>query len=118
MLILHSRDGQKVLLEQRPPQGIWGGLWSFPEIQEQDTIEHFLNSHGFSVRNKPVQWDDIPHTFSHFRLIIKPLLLTLSSEPAAIMENKGWHWYDLDKPSELGLAAPVLTILEKLGNRS
>tara|TARA_R110000824_G_scaffold336_9_gene2258 strand:- start:53379 stop:54452 length:1074 start_codon:yes stop_codon:yes gene_type:complete len=117
MIILHSPDGQKVLLEKRPPQGIWGGLWSFPEIQESDTIDHFLSSHGFSARAKPVQCDEIRHTFSHFRLIIKPQLLSLSKMPAAIMEKPDWHWYDLDKPSELGLAAPVNTLLKKLGNK-
>lgn len=116
MLILHSRNGQKVLLEKRPSQGIWGGLWSFPEIQDQDSIDHFLHSNGFNVTGNAIQWDEIPHTFSHFKLIIKPQLLTLSKEATTIMEKPDWHWYDLNKPSELGLAAPVKTILKKLGN--
>jgi A/G-specific adenine glycosylase len=30
MLLLRTMDGE-VLLERRPPAGIWGGLWSFPE---------------------------------------------------------------------------------------
>jgi len=32
------------------------------------------------------------------------------------MENGRWHWYDLENPSQLGLAAPVKKLLGTLKN--
>ena len=37
MLILSDSDG-KVLLEKRPPTGIWGGLWSLPEAENEQAL--------------------------------------------------------------------------------
>jgi len=116
MLILHNKNAKKVLLEKRPPYGIWGGLWSFPETQVDDSISSFLQHYGFIVKDEIISWNNIRHTFSHFHLDIKPQVLTLNKEPAAIMEKPNWHWYDLNHPAELGLAAPVKALLKKLGN--
>ena len=118
MLILQSQLGDKVLLEKRPPHGIWGGLWSFPEIQANDHIDTFIQKHGFIINDEIMNWKDIRHTFSHFHLNIKPRVLHLDKEPSNVMEKPDWHWYDLNSPSELGLAAPVKKLLKKLGNES
>lgn len=118
MLILHNKSGRKVLLEKRPPNGIWGGLWSFPEIQINDNASSFLEKYGFVIKNETMNWRDIRHTFSHFHLNIKPQLLWLEKEPLMIMEKPDWHWYDLNSPTELGLAAPVKTLLTQLVNQS
>lgn len=118
MIILHNKSGKKVLLQKRPPQGIWGGLWSFPEIPENDDISNFLQKYGFVINDQAMQWNDIRHTFSHFHLTIKPQILKLDKEPILVMEKPDWHWYDLNSPTELGLAAPVKTLLKELVNQS
>lgn len=118
MLILHSKSGEKVLLEKRPSRGIWGGLWSFPEIQVNDQVTNFLQKYGFTIKDDIKNWDDIRHTFSHFHLTIKPQIIKLDKEPVMVMEKPDWHWYDLNSPTELGLAAPVKTLLKKLVNQS
>ena len=114
MLILKSKKDEKVLLEKRPPHGIWGGLWSFPEIELNNDVSSFLQTHGIIIQNKMITWDTLRHTFSHFHLEIQPKVLLLSNEPSMLMEKQGWHWYDLGSPTELGLAAPVKTLLKKL----
>ncbi len=118
MLILHDKSGEKVLLEKRPPSGIWGGLWSFPEIQVNDSISGYLQKYGFVINAQTMPWNDIHHTFSHYHLNIKPQILWLAKEPILIMEKPDWHWYDLNSPTELGLAAPVKTLLKQLVNQS
>ena len=40
MLLLRDRQG-RLLLEQRPPTGVWGGLWSFPELPFGEDIRHW-----------------------------------------------------------------------------
>ncbi|PCJ43722.1 MAG: A/G-specific adenine glycosylase [SAR86 cluster bacterium] len=118
MLILQSKNGTKVLLEKRPPHGIWGSLWSFPEIQVNTSISNFLQNYGFIAQDEIISWNSMRHTFSHFHLDIKPQVLRLEKEPAMLMEKHDWHWYDLKSPKQLGLAAPVKALLKKLGNQS
>jgi A/G-specific adenine glycosylase len=114
MLMLRSTDTDKILLEKRPPQGIWGGLWSFPEIETSTNHNEFLTHHGLSKSKHQQQWQTLRHTFSHFHLDITPLAITLKKEQHAIMENQRWHWYDLQNPTELGLPTPVKNLLAKL----
>ncbi len=54
------------------------------------------------------------HTFSHYHLDITPILLELSSKPNMIMEDNKGLWYNLNRPEEVGLAAPVKQLLESL----
>lgn len=116
MLMLLSPTADRVLMEKRPPQGIWGGLWSFPEVESNTSLEEFLNQHGLgkAKTTQPPAWASLRHTFSHFHLDITPLPISLNKETNSIMENQRWHWYDLQNPAELGLPTPVKNLLEQL----
>lgn len=114
MLIFHNQDAQQVLLEKRPPQGIWGGLWSFPETDDIASFDGALNGQLLSSPDAARQWSPLRHTFSHYHLDITPVVIPLDRAHVSIMENERWHWYDLRSPPELGLAAPVKKLLEKL----
>ncbi len=111
MLIFHHREAQQVLLEKRPPQGIWGGLWSFPETDDIASFDNVLNSQLLSAPGDAKQWSPLRHSFSHYHLDITPVVIPLDRTHISIMENERWHWYDLRSPAELGLAAPVKKLL-------
>ncbi len=117
MLVLQSPDTSKVLLEKRPPTGIWGGLWSLPEIPAGDSPQSFLMVNGMRQSGRPETWQPIRHTFSHFHLDITPMLITLEVPRNTVMEKGRWHWYDLANPGQLGLAAPVKRLLDALSDR-
>jgi A/G-specific adenine glycosylase len=114
MLIFHDQDTSKVLLEKRPPQGIWGGLWSFPEQEDITDLHGNLQGAALLDSRSMSLWSPLRHTFSHFHLDITPVLIPLNQQHVSIMENERWHWYDLRDPVELGLAAPVKKLLDKL----
>ena len=102
-----------ILLEQRSQQGIWGGLWSFPELpMEADAMQHSQARFGDAAAAQEI-WPVFRHTFSHYHLHIQPVLIQLSKKPTTIGETNQ-HWYNPAEPSELGLAAPVKTLLTKL----
>ncbi|WP_028023026.1 A/G-specific adenine glycosylase [Enterovibrio calviensis] len=109
----------QVWLEQRPPAGLWGGLWCLPETQEGDVapfIEGKLQRGEFDT---PEQLTAFRHTFSHFHLDIVPIRVKLQSKPNnigenGIMEGQGGLWYNLTQPAKVGLAAPVQKLLESL----
>lgn len=111
LLMLRNPAGD-ILLQQRPPQGIWGGLWSFPEIAIDRDPRLYTQDYIGKVMNHEI-WNSYRHTFSHYHLDITPVLLQLATSPNAIGEANT-HWYNPHQPDALGLAAPVKKLLEKL----
>ncbi len=108
--------GEEVWLEQRPPVGIWGGLWCFPQNDHQDLdtiIEQRLGTSAQQIRSTE-QLNAFRHTFSHYHLDIVPIKITLSTTPNVIHESCKGQWYNLNQPPKVGLAAPVQQILESL----
>lgn len=111
MLIFHDREENRVLLEKRPPQGIWGGLWSFPEAEDINHLDRVLKNQVMTVAGAQHHWQPIRHTFSHYHLDITPVTIEVGRPHISIMENDRLHWYDLNQPPALGLAAPVKKLL-------
>ena len=108
MLLFVARDA--VLLEQRPPSGIWGGLWSLPEAPEEDADEK-ARTLGLAVRERR-RLEPFLHRFTHFGLRVQPLLLEVDgaalSEPVARADHR---WLPLAGAAEAALPRPVKTLL-------
>ena len=113
MLIVRNTVGE-VLLEQRPPTGIWGGLWCFPEADPDERLSEILKLAGLAASSNETA-AHLTHTFTHFRLEIEPILVRLASEPLQIMEGAKRLWYKNDVGHQIGLAAPVKRMLAKVG---
>ncbi len=116
MLILQNEAGD-VLLQQRPPSGIWGGLWSLPEYSDNDgnsdNIEQWCKQQlGLLIENTEAQ-PVFRHTFSHFHLDITPVASRLKSPANQVMEASNRVWYNTQRPESLGLPAPVVKILKR-----
>jgi A/G-specific adenine glycosylase len=109
------RDGGDViLLEKRPANGIWGGLWCFPEIDNPDMAGRVcLDWFGAAPTKAEVQ-PEFRHTFSHYHLDITPVVVELKATPLAVMEASQQLWYNLRQPPQIGLAAPVASLLASL----
>ena len=113
MLIIQNPDGD-IMLEKRPPSGIWGGLWSLPQLERDQCAEEFCSN---TLDEKPTAietWPHYRHTFSHYHLDIHPVLITLSHQPSLIMEAERQLWYNIRQPQTIGLAAPIKKLLLKL----
>jgi len=102
-----------VYLERRPPAGIWGGLWSLPEIGEREPDDWATERLGARVRTSQ-RWPVMRHGFTHFDLDISPVLLQLDGVPPAATEAGAAVWYRLDDEPPGGLAAPVQRLLDNL----
>jgi A/G-specific adenine glycosylase len=115
MLIIESPEGE-VQLEKRPPHGIWGSLWSFPEAEDDQSQNIKLDSVGASMEQlEPGTLNSsFRHTFSHYHLDIQPVHVKLRHQPDAVKEDGTSIWYDPENPIELGLATPVKRLLKKL----
>ena len=113
MLIIKNPKGE-ILLEKRPPSGIWGGLWIFPQLTMEQNHQQYCQE-TFNIIPKDVTHQpQHRHTFSHYHLDISPIVIELSKEPRNIMEANRQLWYNLQQPAEIGLAAPIKKLLSKL----
>lgn len=113
MLVVRDPRGA-VLLERRPPTGIWGGLWSLPECPSEDEIDTACRR---LTGREPASLEMLQprrHTFTHFRLNITPVQLTLASDCDRIADGDQIRWFDLEQRLPVGLAAPVSRILNEL----
>ena len=108
MLIIESSKG--ILLEKRPQSGIWGGLWSFPEVAEQEAKPQ-LRRLGYKII-KSVLLPQIKHTFTHYRLDIKPLLLQVEPSSAMQENSNSRIWFDPSNPEPIGLSGVVTKFIE------
>lgn len=110
-LLLVCAPTGEVLLEQRPPTGLWGGLWGLPEYPcGREPAAWCAEQLGV----EPCRVEILPrryHDFTHFRLDISPVRLELGALPTRLADSGGRCWYDPANPPALGLAAPVARIL-------
>lgn len=113
-LLVVLDEADNILLQKRPPSGIWGGLWSLPECPLEQQSEHWCEVNlGLQVKQLSLL-SPRRHTFSHFHLDITPVLLRIEKSLKVVMDESSLVWYNLSEPEDLGLAAPVSTILQQI----
>lgn len=134
-LIAMRADGA-VLLERRPPAGLWGGLWTFPQFDDRDTALQWLKARqlappgvgeglghatGHAQGRSPGELDremtlelaPYAHSFTHFDLSLHPLLVRVPAT-STIEEAAGYCWYDHRRPARIGLAKPAVALIAVL----
>jgi A/G-specific adenine glycosylase len=111
-VMLVAKRETAVLLVQRPATGIWGGLWCLPEFSNRDAAASFAARELESAGLLDAALPDIEHSFTHFDLVITPLLARCRGE-ACVRDGKSL-WYDLAEPARVGLPAPIKTLLGSL----
>ncbi len=111
------QSGQGWLLERRPPNGIWGGLLSLPELPDDAADDQRWLLQRFGVQaNRTQTLGPVKHVFTHFRLTIHPVVFELDTLPPTVRENDMVRLTP-DALSDAGLPAPVKRVLESLADQ-
>jgi A/G-specific adenine glycosylase len=111
-MLLLLRNGE-LLLEKRPPSGIWGGLWSLPELVDgADARRHCRTRYGCSIA-APQPLAPLAHGFTHFKLNIQPLLCRVEKQTPAAREA-GHIWLTPDEAHGAAIPVPVRKLIERL----
>ena len=116
-MLVAQRDDESVLLERRPDSGVWGGLWCLPEFETESAARTFATQTLHLPQPEPRHLDLIEHAFTHFDLVVTPLL-TRCEGPAAVMDAPRSLWYNPRQPARVGLPAPIKTLLDGLAGPS
>ena len=122
-MLIMEHEGH-VLLVQRPPKGIWGGLWSLPEVEES-----WITASDHDWQSSPDNTDfhagasftlsklaAFQHVFTHFRLHIQPYAICFSGKTRPELPGMGHvdesRWIPVGQIDAYGLPKPVRTLLE------
>ncbi len=109
LLIVHAGT---LLLEKRPPNGIWGGLWSLPEGDVEHAPEEMARRLGLTVMSRR-DLPELTHVFSHFRLRILPCQMDVGPVAARAEESPGHVWLARADALDAALPAPVRTLIRE-----
>jgi len=110
--VLLIKVGESVLLELRPSLGIWGGLYSLPEMLEGEAAaQASLRRLGFVAPDFQAL-PPLRHSFTHFTLTLMPWQLDLPVQPS-VAHDPVLRWVRLDELAEIGLPAPILKLLRR-----
>ena len=107
-MLIAQRDDGAVLLERRPPAGIWGGLWCLPEHDDADSLAR-------KAGLDPRQCSELPplsHRLTHLALTIHPRLA--HADERMVAERPQQAWFGTGEWPELGLPRPVAKLLENI----
>jgi A/G-specific adenine glycosylase len=108
--LLWLQHGGRVWLQQRPPRGVWAGLWSLPEADE---VAHWWQR----AAAWPGEGEALPpfvHVLTHVDWTLSPLRWRLP-EHAAVPElgDLPGRWFSLAEALQLGLPAPIRRLLSR-----
>jgi A/G-specific adenine glycosylase len=112
-LVMAMRGEHKVLLERRPPAGIWGGLWALPEFPTRAHADQWCRE-NLSAGAQATHGDVIRHAFSHFDYEMRPLLVRCMGRSGALRDVDRYRWYDLRDPMKVGLPKPIATLIARV----
>jgi A/G-specific adenine glycosylase len=116
-----------VLLERRPPAGLWGGLWTFPQFDDHQSASAWIEkcrgrteadatalARHTGPESRPAasrQLAPYHHAFTHFDLTLHPLLIHVAANPDFVAETDRHAWYDPQQPARIGLAKPAVDLI-------
>jgi A/G-specific adenine glycosylase len=118
-VVLLLRDAQgRVLLQRRPPAGIWASLWSLPEAQDHEAARQWFESRvASSAASRDFDTAQalaaIAHGFSHYRLTMQPLAWQGIALRDAVREDGDERWAGRADLAALGIPAPIRSLLER-----
>jgi A/G-specific adenine glycosylase len=122
-LLIFTNEANQLWLEQRPPSGIWGGLWSFPQVNIEEAdgrpagkqIGDLTTNTCGGTAEIPQTLPTIRHSFSHYHLEMTPVMAArhCAYTNRSISECNG-KWFSPEELEITGLPAPIKKLVGDL----
>jgi A/G-specific adenine glycosylase len=112
LMLLH-RYQNRVLLYRRPPTGIWGGLWSLPEVAGNEAIADWQTKYLATTQVPDrIKKNILKHQFTHYSLDISLAVIEIQKLPRQIADQDNMVFVTVDQLPDYGLPTPVKRILD------
>jgi A/G-specific adenine glycosylase len=112
-LVVAMRGPHKVLIERRPPAGIWGGLWGLPEFPTRAHASQWCREQ-LTGSGEPRLAEPLHHAFSHFDYHLRPLVVHCLGKSESLRDDDRYRWYDVRQPARVGLPKPIATLVRRV----
>ncbi|HMI76853.1 MAG TPA: A/G-specific adenine glycosylase [Buchnera sp. (in: enterobacteria)] len=99
-----------IFLEQRPQNGIWPNLFSFPTFSNKKDIMNWMKKYHIKENKKNIITPFF-HSLTHLELYIKPIYSTVQYAKKNMLNNNISIWYNLITSQSIGLPSPIKKIL-------
>ena len=108
-----SEGSVAVLVERRPAQGIWGGLWSPPQFESEFAALDWCRREIGEPESRSQALAPIHHAFTHFDLLLNPIWVRCRPNPQ-VREGDDRIWFSLGSSPRVGLPQPIRRLFERL----
>ncbi len=107
LFLIIRNEQQEIWLEQRPLKGIWGGLWSLPEVETIEDAKNWCQQKNLTIQHQELLLSQ-RHTFSHYHLDYTLLCLDVETS-----ENLNFHtrqqWQNRALPAPINILLTQFT---------
>jgi A/G-specific adenine glycosylase len=114
LMLLAENDAGEILLQRRPPVGIWASLWSLPQADDHEQARQWFAAHLRGDYDQAEAMSEIPHVFSHYRLRMHPLRWRALAAQDRVGDNDDLRWVAREQLPSLGLPAPIRKLLSAI----
>jgi A/G-specific adenine glycosylase len=112
-LVLWLEDAEgRILIERRPPAGIWASLWTLPQADDEPAALAWFERHVEGDAGATTRLAPVAHAFSHYKLQLQPLRWRGIAPRAAVGDNPDLRWVHRTQLDTLGIPAPIRRLLE------
>ncbi|WP_159016240.1 A/G-specific adenine glycosylase [Cognatiluteimonas profundi] len=111
-VLLAMDEHARILMQRRPPTGIWPGLWSLPQAEDDDAARDWFKAHLHGDYDASEALVAIAHAFTHYRVTLQPLRWSRIAARTRVEDNTDLRWVDRHQLVSLGIPAPIRTLLE------
>jgi A/G-specific adenine glycosylase len=112
IVVLLIEHEERVLLERRPPTGVWPGLLSLPEASVDDEIASVMELRFGATAYTSELLASLTRVFTHFALKMRPVRVVLKTRPSHVAMDSH-EWIALDAVMDRALPSPVRGVLRQ-----
>jgi len=114
--VIWAEDTQRrILMQRRPPVGVWASLWSLPQADDIHAARDWVSARLVADFDDREYLPPVAHAFSHYKLELQPLRLHDVALGDALADNDQLRWVERSELGALGIPAPIRRLLESTG---